>query len=147
MQQSGIMRISFACLLLLSATVSCQNEPYRTFINQHINGGMSVNRCDQVIGERRITDGDSNRCKDTNTFIRANTDQVRAVCLRAGEPYRERLTKSLQPFDIVVCTLKNQGARRPHCQYQGRRSTRYIAIRCEGGFPVHYGGDIVHLDN
>ena len=141
------MRISFACLLLLSATVSSQNESYRKFINQHINGEMSVNRCDQVIEERQITETDSNLCKDTNTFILANNNDVRAVCRLAGVPYEGGLTKSHQPFPVIVCTLKNQGARRPHCQYKGRSSTRYIVIRCAGGFPVHYGGDIVHLAN
>lgn len=140
------MRISFACLLLLSATVSCQNEPYRKFINQHINVGMSVNRCDQVIRSREITETGSNTCKDTNTFILASTNEVNKVCRLAGVPYGVGLTKSLQPFPIVVCTLRNQGAHRPRCQYRGQSSTRYIAIRCEGDFPVHYGRDIVHLD-
>nr|XP_033479873.1 signal-regulatory protein beta-2-like [Epinephelus lanceolatus] len=36
-----------------------------------------------------------------------------------GEPYGV-MTKNRQPFDIVVCTLRNQGARRPHCQYNGQ---------------------------
>ncbi|KAK5864514.1 hypothetical protein PBY51_015751 [Eleginops maclovinus] len=140
------MRLSFACFLLLFATVSSVNGPYRNFINQHINGGMLENRCDQVIGSRGITVADSNRCKETNTFIRATTNHITRICVSAGEPYGV-LTKSLQPFDIVICRLRNQGASRPHCQYRGQSRTRRIAIRCEGGLPVHYGGDIVYFDN
>ncbi|XP_042349204.1 ribonuclease-like 3 isoform X2 [Plectropomus leopardus] len=146
----GIMRIPFACLLLLSATVLCQDafvsERYRKFIKQHINGQMSANRCDGVIQRNGITKTDSNECKETNTFIRATTNIVRAICGQAGEPYGD-MTRSLQPFDIVVCTLRNNGARHPHCQYRGQARTRRIAIRCEQGFPVHYDRDIVVFDN
>ncbi|XP_078025613.1 ribonuclease-like [Epinephelus lanceolatus] len=140
------MRVQFACLLLLFATALSQDARYRKFINQHINGQMSKTRCDQVIQSRGITQTDSNLCKETNTFIRATTNHVRAICGQAGEPYGV-MTRSLLPFDIVVCTLRNQGARRPHCQYNGQARTRRIAIRCEQGFPVHFDGDIVHFEN
>ncbi|KAL3044546.1 hypothetical protein OYC64_012938 [Pagothenia borchgrevinki] len=136
------MRITFACLLLLSATVSSQNEHFIKFKNQHIIGRMDVNSCDQVMEERGIAEADSNRCKDDHAFILANTDQVNNVCRLAGEPYGV-YTESLLPFDIVICSLKNQGARRPHCQYQGQSLTTKIAFRCEEGFPVYYGRDNV----
>ncbi|XP_071314412.1 ribonuclease-like 3 isoform X2 [Trachinotus anak] len=145
------MRIACVCLLLLSATVLSQNvnERYRKFIEQHINGKMSVNRCDEEIGLRRISKTNSNECKETNTFIRATTNIVKSICGLAGAPYERngQLTRSLQPFDIVVCTLRNQGARQPRCQYRGQSRTRIIAIKCEQGFPVHFDGDIVHLDH
>ncbi|XP_054453992.1 ribonuclease-like 3 [Anoplopoma fimbria] len=142
------MRISFACVLLLSATVLAQeNDGYRKFINQHINGDMSADRCDQVIQNRGITVTDSNECRNTNTFIRATTNHIRAICQSAGEPYGRGLTKSLLPFNIVVCTLKNQGARRPRCQYRGQARTRKIAIACQGTFPTHFDGDIVYFQD
>ncbi|XP_059201629.1 angiogenin-like [Centropristis striata] len=142
------MRIQLACLLLLFATVVSQdaNARYKKFIKQHINGRMSANQCDAVIGSRHITKTDSNECKETNTFIRATTKLVKPICGRAGEPYGQ-LTKSLLPFDIVVCTLKNQQARYPNCQYRGQARTRQIAIRCENGLPVHYERDIVSFEN
>ncbi|KAJ4919013.1 hypothetical protein JOQ06_022254 [Pogonophryne albipinna] len=142
MQQSVIMRISCACLLLLAATVSSQNEHFIKFKNRHIIGSMEVNSCDQVIGDKGIDKTDSNRCKMEHTFILANTDQVNNVCRLAGVPYGS-YTLSLQRFDIVVCTPKNQEARRPHCQYRGQSFNRNIAFRCEEGFPVHYGRDSI----
>ena len=144
------MKISFACLLVLCTTVLCQDESirprYQKFISQHINAGMSRDRCNAVIHERGITKTNSNECKETNTFIRATTNLVKPICLQAGEPYGT-MKKSLKPFDIVVCTLKNQGARRPHCDYKGQSRTRKIAINCEQGFPVHFERDIVHFND
>ncbi|XP_035525528.1 ribonuclease-like 3 [Morone saxatilis] len=146
----GIMRITFACLLLLCATVLSQDanvsQRYRKFIEQHIKGTMSADRCDDEIRTRRISKTNSNECKETNTFIQATTNLVRAICERAGEPYGD-MTKSLQPFSIVVCKLRNQDARQPRCQYRGQRYTRRIAIKCEQGFPVHFERDIVHFEN
>lgn len=146
----GIMRIPFACLLLFSATVLSQDASitprYRKFIEQHVNGRMSVDRCDSVIGSRRISKTNSNECKETNTFIQATTNHIKAICEQAGEPYGD-MTKSLQPFPIIVCTLKNQQGRLPHCQYRGQARTRRIAIKCEQGFPVHFERDIIHFEN
>ncbi|KAL3044548.1 hypothetical protein OYC64_012940 [Pagothenia borchgrevinki] len=141
------MRISCACLLLLSATVSSQNEHFIKFKKQHIIGSMDVNRCDQMIGERGFTKPGSIMCKHDHIFILANTDQVNDVCRLAGEPYGV-YTKGLQCFNIVYCSLKNQGARSPDCHYQGQGLTKKIAFRCEEGFPVQYGRDrVLYLDN
>uniref|UniRef100_A0A8D0AL23 Ribonuclease A-domain domain-containing protein n=1 Tax=Sander lucioperca TaxID=283035 RepID=A0A8D0AL23_SANLU len=119
---------------------------YKKFIVQHIKGQMSATRCDHEIRSRDITKTNSNECKETNTFIQASTNLVKTICGGAGEPYGE-MTKSLQPFSIVVCTLKNQQARHPHCQYRGQARTRRIAIKCEQGFPVHFERDIIHFEN
>ncbi|KAK9518366.1 hypothetical protein VZT92_023675 [Zoarces viviparus] len=144
------MRIPFACmlLLLLSAAVLAQvpNDRYREFINQHINKQMSADRCDHVIQTRHITKPDSNECKETNTFILSTTNLIVNICVDAGER-RGRMTTSNFPFSIIVCELNNQGARRPRCQYSGKRLTRRITIECENGLPVHYAGDIVHFEN
>lgn len=136
------MRIQLLCLLVLATTVLGQpNDRWSQFINQHINNRMSVSRCDDVIRNRHITMPNSNSCKETNTFILATTNLIKAVCDRAGVPYGT-LTKSTQPFPVIVCRLRNEG-RHPHCEYRGRSSTSYIAISCENGFPVHFGRDIV----
>lgn len=144
------MKIQFVCLLLvlLNATVLSQDPNtiarYRNFINQHINGRMSVNSCSDVIRNRGITQTNTNQCKETNTFIRATTNLVEAICQRAGQPYGQRreLRVSLQPFNIVVCKLRNQ-VRQPHCEYRGQDRTRNIVIACENGFPVHFEEDIM----
>uniref|UniRef100_A0A3Q3FQ30 Ribonuclease A-domain domain-containing protein n=1 Tax=Kryptolebias marmoratus TaxID=37003 RepID=A0A3Q3FQ30_KRYMA len=103
---------------------------------------MRAEQCDSVIGRLRISKTNSNECKETNTFIRATTGLIKPICGAASEPYGE-MRKSLQPFDVVVCTLRNQGARHPRCQYNGQRRTRRIAIKCEGDLPVHFEKDIV----
>lgn len=144
--------MQFVCLLLvlLSATVLSQDANisarYKKFINQHINGKMSVKRCDDVIRSRKITKTNSNECKETNTFIRATTKLVKSVCKRAVEQYGN-MRKSLKPFDIVVCKLLNKGARRTHCRYRGQAFTRRIVIKCEKDLPVHFEGDIIYLDD
>uniref|UniRef100_A0A672GFK1 Ribonuclease A-domain domain-containing protein n=1 Tax=Salarias fasciatus TaxID=181472 RepID=A0A672GFK1_SALFA len=118
---------------------------HQKFISQHINAGMSVDRCDQVIGQRGIRTVDG-MCKETNTFILANKRHVNPVCGWAGQP-RGQMTESLNPFPVIVCELRNQGSRRPRCQYRGKALTRRIVIACEQGFPVHYDQDIFVLPN
>lgn len=146
------MRILSVCFLLLSLCDAVLSQPadvhprYMKFINQHVNGQMSVNRCDSVIRSRHITTANSNECKETNTFIRATTNIIKPICGLAGEHHGE-LRKSLLPFDIVVCTLKNNGGRHPNCQYRGVSHTRKIAIACDRRYPVHYGRDIVYFQN
>ncbi|KAK2848684.1 hypothetical protein Q5P01_008518 [Channa striata] len=143
------MKVQFVYLLmlLLAATVLSQqgNERYKHFINQHINGRMSVGSCDAEIQRRGIIVTGSNECKETNTFILANTNHVKAICGKAGTPYGG-MKKSNNPFSIIVCQLKNQGARRSHCQYRGQARTRKIVIACEEGLPVHFAEDIIPFD-
>lgn len=140
------MKIPFASLLLLLIALLCQgtdgNERYRKFINQHIKADMRASQCDSVIRQRRISETDSNLCKETNTFIRATTGLVTPICGDAGVPDGP-MRRSTKPFNVVICTLKNHGARQPNCQHSYRTSTSRIKISCEGGLPVHFGGDIM----
>lgn len=144
------MKIQFVFLLLvlLYATVLSVDpvtvDRYKNFINQHIYGEMTVGKCSDVIRRRQITKTDTSQCKDTNTFIRANTNLVRNICDKAGEPYREKphLRISLKPFNIIVCNLRNQ-ARQPSCEYRGQDRTRKIVIECKEGFPVHFEEDVM----
>lgn len=148
-----IMRIQLACVALLFATVNSQpgatrEERHQKFILQHVNANMLTNRCTAVIGRDKLTQTDSNLCKPTNTYIRATAGLIKPVCGAAGQrdPFGP-LTTSTNPFDIVVCTLRNQGSRHPRCVYDGQRRTRRIQIRCEEGVPVHFGDDIFYLQN
>ncbi|KAM3866988.1 integrin alpha-6-like [Diretmus argenteus] len=126
----GIMRVQFACWLLLLLCATGFSQPahiyprYQHFINQHVNRQMSVNSCDDVIRSKGITKTNSNECKETNTFIRANLKTIKSICEHGGEPHGT-MTKSLQPFDIVVCSLRNQN-RHPHCEYRGERSVYWF---------------------
>lgn len=149
------MRIHQTCplllLLLLVAAVNAQltvRERHRKFINQHVNEDMSQTRCDSVMRRRHITQTDSNRCKERNTFIRATNGLITPICRDAGTPYPGGLTLSTGTYDLVVCDLRSQGSY-PNCQYRGRRlrPVRKIAIACEAGVPVHYGDDIVFMEN
>uniref|UniRef100_A0A3B3ZQQ0 Ribonuclease A-domain domain-containing protein n=1 Tax=Periophthalmus magnuspinnatus TaxID=409849 RepID=A0A3B3ZQQ0_9GOBI len=119
------------------------NDRYRTFINQHVNQEMSRTRCDAVMRDRKITVTNSNECKETNTFIKAGTNQIKTVCGEAGRPYNNsrNLRVSNQPFPIVICNQRGNH-RYPRCEYRGRSATRYIVIGCEDGFPVHFERDV-----
>uniref|UniRef100_A0A3Q3G3Y5 Ribonuclease A-domain domain-containing protein n=1 Tax=Labrus bergylta TaxID=56723 RepID=A0A3Q3G3Y5_9LABR len=133
-----LLLLSFALLLLLPATVLCIPpallERHKKFINQHVKGEMSVNRCDAEIGSRNIKTI-NNECKETNTFIVSTNSPIKTIC-ENGMPLGNGMMKSTTPFHIIVCILRNQGARPPHCQYRGQARTNYIAIKCEDGYPV-----------
>uniref|UniRef100_A0A665WBY0 Ribonuclease A-domain domain-containing protein n=1 Tax=Echeneis naucrates TaxID=173247 RepID=A0A665WBY0_ECHNA len=127
-------------------------ERYKKFLKQHVDGQISVKKCDYVIQSRGITKTNrttklkTNECKETNTFIRDNKKHVKAICEHAGEPDGE-MTRSRKPFSIVICKLKNHGARQPRCHYRGQDRKKKIVIKCEGGFPVHLERDIDQIDN
>ncbi|XP_028446005.1 ribonuclease-like 3 [Perca flavescens] len=145
------MRIQFVCLLLvlLSATVLSQDaktkRQYKKFRNQHINEQMSVDGCDDVMRARKIAINNK-KCKKTNTFILSNVKRVRSICVNNGEPYDQdkNMTKSHEHFNIVVCRL--EPTKHAKCHYNGKKLNKKIIIKCVGGFPVHYDGDIGHCD-
>nr|3LJD_A Chain A, Zebrafish RNase1 [Danio rerio]3LJD_B Chain B, Zebrafish RNase1 [Danio rerio]3LN8_A Chain A, HYDROLASE [Danio rerio]3LN8_B Chain B, HYDROLASE [Danio rerio] len=121
-------------------------ERYKNFLNQHVGPDMSVQRCNSEIGpnNRKITlSGTDNGCKPVNTFILANKRLIKTVCGRAGSP-QGNMVRSNQPFPVVKCVLNN-GERHPYCEYRGTRSTRYIVLKCEEGWPVHYHEDEVNV--
>lgn len=146
------MKIEFVCLLLvlLSATVLSQDAKiksrYEKFKNQHINKKMNASSCDDVMQARKIFTN-TNKCKNTNTFVLSDIKPVKSVCEKEGEPWRKKMTKSLKRFNIVVCKVKNQKAKPPKCTYLGKKLNKKIIIKCEKGFPVHYDSDIDHCEN
>uniref|UniRef100_A0A3P8NN68 Ribonuclease A-domain domain-containing protein n=1 Tax=Astatotilapia calliptera TaxID=8154 RepID=A0A3P8NN68_ASTCA len=102
---------------------------------------MQPYQCTTVIRERGINH--NTPCKDTNTFILANEGKVKAICNGQGRyDQTNGTTKSVAKFRIVRCDLKNNGARKPKCQYKGTLLTnRIVVVKCEGKLPVHYYGD------
>ncbi|KAG1925436.1 ribonuclease like [Pimephales promelas] len=111
-------------------------EPrYLKFLKQHFGPDMSEQKCDRKMNNG-IT-GPNGVCKDVNTFIQANSNEIKAVCGTGGRPQGGDLFKSGQQFPVITCKLK-RGSRPPRCAYRGKRSTRYVVLGCEKGWPVHY---------
>ncbi|XP_065126450.2 ribonuclease-like 3 [Paramisgurnus dabryanus] len=146
MHQSAVI-----LLLVLCASLSTDAQPadvrerYKTFLNQHVNGNMNEHICTSVIRSRHITKPNTNECKEVNTFIQANGNTVKSVCTGGGRiyNYQRNLYISLNPFPVITCTLKS-GTRRPNCEYRGHKSTRYIVVACEQGWPTHYDEGIIN---
>ncbi|KAK7141257.1 hypothetical protein R3I93_015422 [Phoxinus phoxinus] len=152
-QVMGIHQSTVIVLLVLCAffSLSIYGQPaevrrrYEHFLTQHVYGAMTEQRCDRVIRERRITQSEtSNNCKEVNTFIQANSNEVRAVCTGGGTrlPENRDLYISENGFPVVMCTLRS-GGRRPNCNYRGGTSFRKIVVACEGGWPVHYQEGVI----
>lgn len=140
------MRTVILLLILCSTDVKPEDVPahvkprYEKFLIQHVYEDMNEQKCDSVIRERDITQGQTaNDCKDVNTFIQASKKTVRGVCTGAGTIYKNTkdLYVSNQPFPVVTCQLKS-GERHPKCEYRGKKSTRYIVVACAEGWPTHY---------
>ncbi|XP_056304012.1 ribonuclease-like 3 [Danio aesculapii] len=135
--QSAVIFLLVFSFSLTAAEVPPDVAPrYQKFLRQHVDPDMSVQKCDSEMRERGITAGSGNDCKEINTLIQANKRVIKDVCGKAGTP-KNNLFISNQPFPVVTCILKS-GERHPRCQYQGKRSTRYIVLGCDKGWPVHY---------
>lgn len=96
--------------------------------------------------KRDISQVRQNKCKKINTFILAPINMVKSICKHAGQP-DGKMTKSLKPFPIVICKLKNKPSSFPDCEYRGKALTRRIIIKCVQGLPVHYDNDIDYCEN
>ncbi len=138
-------------LLVLAASFTVYGQPpditprYQKFLTQHYGPHVSEQDCDKEIRNRHITAaGTANGCKEVNTFVQANTNEIKAVCGRGGTPHVNNKTISNQPFPVVTCTRKS-GQRHPKCQYIGNKSTRYIVLGCDRGWPVHYEEGIINV--
>lgn len=154
--QNKVMEIhpsAVILLLLLAASFTAYGQPdhiqlrYEKFLNQHLGPHVNEHACDREIGRRKIiASGTANGCKEVNTFIQTYTDKINTVCGDGGTPQmnNRNLSMSNQPFPVVTCKLKS-GQRRPNCQYRGKKSTRYIVLGCEEGWPVHYDEGIINV--
>ncbi|KAL1004910.1 hypothetical protein UPYG_G00052100 [Umbra pygmaea] len=143
----GVQQI-FLFLVFLCAAVITHGQPanvgprYKQFLRQHVKGDMTAKKCDGVIGNLKLTEPNGRNCKSKNTFILANSNQVRAICTRGGRPRGNGLFESNNPFPVVIC--KHTGVEYHNkCRYRGSTSTRKVVIACDQGWPVHYGDDIV----
>ncbi|KAL1251691.1 hypothetical protein QQF64_019487 [Cirrhinus molitorella] len=152
-QNNKVMEIhqsAVILLLVLASSFTAYGQPddikprYQKFLNQHLGPRVSEQDCGKEISKRGITaSGTANGCKDVNTFIQANKNDIKVVCGRGGTPQGRNLFKSNQPFPVVTCKLQS-GQRQPNCQYRGKKSTRYIVLGCDREWPVHYEEGIIN---
>nr|NP_001187912.1 angiogenin-3 precursor [Ictalurus punctatus]ADO29290.1 angiogenin-3 [Ictalurus punctatus] len=141
------IKLTFVLVLLLvsCAALPAEAQPpdvkhrYQNFLTQHVYPTMTEAKCTSEIRQRKITDGNTNNCKEVNTFIKTNIKDIMPVCGGATGRFT-----SGQPFPVVTCKL-HSGERRPNCDYgkKGHMDTRYITIECDQGWPVHYQEDTV----
>uniref|UniRef100_A0A673MFN6 Ribonuclease like 2 n=1 Tax=Sinocyclocheilus rhinocerous TaxID=307959 RepID=A0A673MFN6_9TELE len=118
---------------------------YENFLNQHLGPHVNEHICDTEIRKRHITaPGTANGCKEVNTFIQVNLNDLKAVCdPEKGKPQGNNMFMSNTVYHVVTCKLRS-GARHPRCTYRGRKSTRYVVLGCDGGWPVHYDEGIIN---
>ncbi|KAI2647258.1 Ribonuclease-like 3 [Labeo rohita] len=131
-------------LLVLAASFTAYGQPddikprYQTFLNRHLGPHVSVHDCDKEIRKRGITaSGTANGCKEVNTFIHAKENDIREVCGKNGISQGKDLFRSKKPFPVITCRLKHS-EKKLKCEYRGSKSTHYIVVKCEKGWPVRY---------
>ncbi|CAB1340047.1 unnamed protein product, partial [Coregonus sp. 'balchen'] len=144
--QVMVFQRAFLFLVLLCATVMVHGQPadvsprYQRFLLQHVTGGMTIQNCQHVMSNLKLT-GPDGKCKWKNTFIVANSNQVKAICGLGGTHRNLNLFESNNPFPVVICK-RTGGDYHPNCTYKGSKPTRTVVIACDRGWPVHYDGDI-----
>ncbi|ELR51939.1 Angiogenin-1, partial [Bos mutus] len=110
---------------------------YIHFLTQHYDAkpkGRNDEYCFNMMKNRRLT----RPCKDRNTFIHGNKNDIKAICEdRNGQPYRGDLRISKSEFQITICKHKG-GSSRPPCRYGATEDSRVIVVGCENGLPVHF---------
>ncbi|XP_069027609.1 ribonuclease, liver-like [Embiotoca jacksoni] len=137
-----LFTLLFAAAVLALPRDNNLEYPYQKFRKQHIRKQMTVGDCNKVMNNeiKKLNEG---RCKEINTFILADEKTVKSVCETNGEPYKNNMTKSLQPFNIIVCEKIKKVKKK--CQYGGKSLNKKIVIKCVG-YPVHYDKDIGHCE-
>ncbi|CAM2102705.1 unnamed protein product [Caretta caretta] len=139
-----------AALVLLGASAS--QEQYDRFLLQHFDAkpkGRDDRYCNNRMrymmkeDRRRYPNPGPKVCKETNTFIHGNSDDIKAICTsHGGRNYvtrtRQAMRQSLRPFQITHCTWHG-GKPLDNCQYRAARDSRMIVIACDKHeHPVHF---------
>ncbi|XP_064811823.1 ribonuclease-like 3 [Oncorhynchus masou masou] len=132
---------AFLFLVLLCATVMANvDQQHKQFLKQHVNGKMNTQACDSQMKSLNLNRLDK-QCKEKNTFIGANPEQVIQICTGGGTPKGKNLVQSNKGFFIVICTRTGVHSY-PNCTYKGSSATKNVIIACESNLPVHYDGDV-----
>ncbi|XP_021044723.1 angiogenin-2-like [Mus pahari] len=132
----GPLSLVFMLSLIVIPPTLAQNERYRHFLTQHFDAnprGRNDRYCETIMSQRDLT----SPCKDVNTFIHGNSNNIKAVCGNNGSPYGGNLRKSNSFFQVTTCTHIGRSPRRP-CRYRASAGFRHIVIGCQSGWPVHF---------
>ncbi|ELV13310.1 angiogenin [Tupaia chinensis] len=133
----GPLLLVFMLGLSLTPPTLAQNNPrYRAFLTKHYDDkpqGRNDRYCDVMMQRRGLT----RPCKDTNTFIHANTRKIKAICENPNGNRQQERKESASAFQITTCEHRG-GSSRPPCRYRAKPSYRNIAVVCEDGLPVHF---------
>ncbi|CAM5122056.1 unnamed protein product [Natator depressus] len=145
-----VLLLLAAALVLLGAPATA--DQYQKFLLQHVDAKPKgrddkycTNRMRYVLSEERKLDPNPGPkvCKDTNTFIHGNSDDIRAVCTdKGGKDYKTKsgqiMRQSLSGFQVTTCTWHG-GKPLNNCKYRAAADFRTIVIACNAqGFPVHF---------
>ncbi|XDA78196.1 hypothetical protein R6Z07F_008297 [Ovis aries] len=112
--------LAFMLYLGLIPQTLAQNDRYKEFLRKHYDPkpkGHDDSYCDTMMKRRNMT----KPCKDTNTFVHGNSDDIRAVCDdRNGEPYRDGISKAVMALQrtqafllLLLLTLLGLGLVQP----------------------------------
>ncbi|XP_006998389.1 angiogenin-like [Peromyscus maniculatus bairdii] len=138
----GPLLLVFVLGLIVTPSTLAQNDArYIKFLTQHHHAnptGQNDRYCESMMRQRGLT----SPCKDRNTFIHGNRDNIKAVCGENGNPYENNLRISISEFQVTTCRHIG-GSPRPPCRYRAFRDFRRIVIACENGFPVHFDESII----
>ncbi|GAA6111857.1 ribonuclease pancreatic-like [Tachysurus ichikawai] len=120
-------------LLVLSASLPAEAQSWDSFQRKHVYLNMDTPSCTQRIKDQNVNFGRT--CNYKTSFIKATDTQVQAICLNAGKALGGNLYESNEKFTVVTCTATKAT---PPCEYSGRQGLKYVTVKCEKGFPVHY---------
>ena len=74
-------------------------------------------------------------CKDINTFILTNKENIKNFCKNLNSDFK--IYKGL----VVICerdkNIQCDGNNCEKCKYNGRKTEATVRVKCENGLPVH----------
>ncbi|KAK2816608.1 hypothetical protein Q7C36_022879 [Tachysurus vachellii] len=120
-------------LLVLSVALPAEAQSWDSFQRKHIYLNMNTPSCTQRIKDQNVND--VRTCRSKTSFIKATDTQVQAICLNAGRHLGGNLYESNQKFTVVTCSVTKAT---PPCEYSGRQGLKYVTVKCEKRYPVHY---------
>ena len=89
-------------LVVIPPTPAQDAYRYIKFLTQHYDAkpkGQDNRYCELMMKERKLT----SPCKEVNTFIHDTKNNINAICVKNGSPYREGLRISNSRFQVTTC--------------------------------------------
>ena len=82
--------------------------------------------------------------KEVKTFIHDTKNNINAICVKNGSPYREGLRISNSRFQVTTCKHTG-GSPWPPRLYRASAGFWDIVIACKNGFPNHFYESFISL--